>query len=513
MTKLSIDNFVSIYTMHEESKFESNSGAIDSIKKWVIQNPTRTKTIIVTSLIFGTILCIGSPFLLANKSIIVLLSICGGLQATVSYLALKYLNILCPSLVQNSRFYKEHSMGVGRLYYPPKSDVPILEIFSDIPYHAGHSMGYLAAEGITVLLKHLSLQKSLFQLPSVDKIPNTLKAIKNKIPQEYVEEMQGIVEGYNQWLDEKKSKEKKLTFEELLFIHLIPELTHFNPIGIENSLTGKFSDSIPQLPPNNSGTIVVAYDKNEGIVFGNQLNFEIPGQTSLVINRKYKKKEKDTTVEVGFPGFAGTCLGINSKGFSLAMNTCQGYTNKVEGMPAVFFNRQCLTTCKGVYQVSEKMFKSPPLGSYNLTLADPDHSMTYHFFQGTNQDNKHVKQSFIKFYPLVVTNCRTNEEGDESRHTQFSLERADIVKKLFSQSKESVSSNITEHGTKLVKSALKLPYVDTDTSIAQVVMYPQSRSIELAFSNSHSGRKNLQKLNLNPVDAITNPNGLNLFVY
>ena len=59
----------------------------------------------------------------------------------------------------------------------------------------------------------------------------TLEAIKKTIPAEYLEEIEGLVEGHNRQLGiDNGSNFSLLTVDDVLLLNLLPDSRHFNPL-------------------------------------------------------------------------------------------------------------------------------------------------------------------------------------------------------------------------------------------------------------------------------------------
>jgi hypothetical protein len=399
--------------------------------------------------------------------------------------------LLPPHHEMQKRTFTPASYEAGRLYY--QGNIPILELDYEDPRKAGIAHGFLMGKYLNRILNALHAAKTF--LPNgVDpqKFPNALKEIWQTLPKEYLEEMRGVVEGYNRWaLQGKLFKAQAITLEELLLIHLMPDSVHCSLQRMENGIQP--DQPKPETAPAMACTAVIDKDAQEGIVFGRNMDwpsFGRFGSDSLIINRKHKNG-KLSTVEVGLPGFIGTLTGMNVTGTSLAMNVAIGHTSKIKGMPAAFFNRYCLESCSSVAEVYNKIQERPPLGAYHLSAADQTGASSFHLYQ-SNQE-KHTIREWKPQAPLFTTNCNYSSEKDQDLHMHWSAERAEILNKLFSEAAAHLSPQELERG-KLVRASLALPYVNNMMTTHKVVMCPLTKRVQVAFDNSFAGNAALQEL-------------------
>lgn len=498
-----IKNFVA---QHQQDRELSK---LDKMVDAIYKHPTVVKTIEMAGILFGlgclVSLPISFPAMGGMKA--VLLTICGGVVGTISGFAYRALDIVVPPHhSMSNHVFKAATYGVGKLYY--QGDVPILELNSDDPYQAGQAHGFLMGEALDHVLKQFDFIKSFASLlPHPDQATETLKAIRQTLPQEYIDEMQGIVDGFNQWSKENKwFGGRVVTLDDLLLFHLMPDSLHFTPQQIEERLRGQGGRlGMPPFAPRGNPlpvlgcTVVIDEDKKEGLTFGRNMDwptFGVFGTYSLIINRKYTSK-KLSTVEVGFPGFVGTLTGMNPRGLSLSMNVCSGKTFDIKGMPAAFFNRLCLETCHSVKEVAEKIEKEAPLGRYHLSVADATAAQSFHLFQGSDKD-PHVVRKWQPGQPLITTNCNYPAENKRSLHMHCSREREQIIQDLFLKAKEALSPQELSI-SKLVQASLSLPYVNNIITSHRVVMNPRLRKIQVAFDNAFAGQADLHELDVQPL--------------
>jgi hypothetical protein len=498
---MQIEQYIHQFCLQQREEAQS-SAQKETLNEWIYQHPMIVKATELAGMILGvgSILSLPVSFPVLGIGAVVI-AVGGGIVALVSFVAYQVLDILIPphhSMQQH--VFKPAVHEAGKLYY--QGDIPILELNCDDPYQGGLAHGYLLGKSLDHLFNQLNFIKKFAHLPNANQVPETLKAVRETLPEEYIQELQGVVDGFNQWTKENKwLGARHVTIEDLILFHLMPDSLHFSSLRLESNLLGQTTEArSPQFLHEDKDfsalgcTVVIDQDEKEGLTFGRNMDwpsFGIFGTYSLIINRKHTDKQL-STVELGFPGFVGTLTGMNQEGLSLAMNVCSGQTPSVRGMPAAFFNRFCLENCHDLAEVEELLEKENPLGSYHLSIADANSAKSFHLYQGEDED--HIHREWQVGQPLITTNCQYPSDQTEAAHMHCSRERKQIIQELFKGAVDALESDQIENA-KLVQASLSLPFVDNSITTHKVVMYPQSKRIQLAVDNAFAGRAELQELN------------------
>jgi hypothetical protein len=439
-------------------------------------------------MVLGAGLVLAVPFSFALFGMAGVALAAGGLViALISYAAYSALDIFIPfQHDMKTHVFQPGSCEGGRLYY--QCDVPILSLDADDPRKAGKAHGYLLGEHLNRIYKKLDfVMHTLAREPRAEEIKDTIQQVKRTIPTEYLEEMEGMVEGFNQWAEEHPfSSPRRLTLDEVILVHLMPDHHNFHP-GQEEVEGLEFFTPLQDV----ACSVLIDRDEKEGITFGRNMDwssFGLLGAHSLIINRKHASRGY-TTVEVGIPGFIGTITGMNSQGLSLSMNVCMGTNDSIKGMPAAFFNRYCLEHQSSVREVKSFVSHHQPLGAYHLTVADAQEARSFHFYQ--SYDEGHVEREWTPDHPLVVLNCRYSNDGTTSSPMHHSNERAAILSSYFNQARQKVSSR---EKAKLVAHGLSLPFVNNELTTHKVVMQPELGTMKVAFNNAWAGKDPLHEV-------------------
>ena len=456
---------------------------------WIHNHPTTVKAAKIAVFIFGAALLATLPFSIpAIGGAAILLALTGAALTLASIIAFAALDILAPPHHDMGKhLYKPGQCEGGRLYY--HGDLPILSITAEDPYVAGKAHGTLAAEGIYRLSRRFTTAVHVFlRRPRAEKLSHILEPLKAKIPEVYLREMQGIVDGYNDWVKKHPFKfAKKVSFDEMLLLHLLPDSVHLNTGGYRRK------------PALVGCSAIVDKDRERGVVFARNLDWlslNIVSKYTLVLHRK--RPDGLSTIELAIPGFAGTLTGMNEQGLSLAMNVCIGETKEAHGMPAIVFNRYCLDTCRNLADVRAFADRETPLGPYHLTVADTESAQSFHFFQN---GQKYTTQRLEEARPLTVLNWRHEPDPYAHGEIHHSRARQKTLEAYFRKAHQEIPQEEMERG-QLVEAALALPSINNHETVHTVVMEPATRSFKVALDEAFSGHTPMQEI---PVRRLFGP--------
>lgn len=455
---------------------------------WFHQHPTVLKTIKVAAYTFS-VACLASFAVLTGVTPIVLTSV-GGVSLVASYFGFKALRYAVSPYEMSTHMYHPKKCEGGELYYD--GDVPILSLTATEPYEAGKAHGYLLGDALYQLRSRwdfvLHGVRGMAR-PEEAQAVALINQVKAKIPEEYLKEMEGIVDGYNQWQDEQRwwfGKPKKITVDDMIFYHLLPDSLHFRMPS-----STKKKSSFPPFSSLVGCTAIVS--RNEDGTPCLARNMDWPSldcaRYTLVIDRAGKSQE------VAFPGFVGALTGKNQSGLALAMNVCSGDTEEIRGMPASIFNRYCLDNCGTVQDVTDVLEGNAqaPLGPYHMTVLDKNDAAAFHMYQGP--DKKHLMRPLIDKEPLVVTNCCYTYSGDQTNHMHRSEERDLIINAVFDDVNASVTPETMDTEKVLIHS-LSLPAVNNALTTHKVFINPETGKMSVAFDNAYAGDKDLHEVHL-----------------
>lgn len=465
-----------------------------SLSKWIYDHPTTVKVVQIVGAILGIAAISAAPFLapMLGIAFVSSLGIVGGallVASIVSRLFLKY--ITCASRDLSMPTFQEGVHLGGRLYYQGK--IPILELNTEDPLQAGKAHGYLLGKFIYELKSCLDfLVHTLLRDPTADKIPQVMQQLKSQIPKEYLQEMQGISEGYNQWAQEA-GVGAFLQLDEVLLLHLIPDSKHFSPGILEKSFS---KEPLVQQPAREHPLDLVACTSllflgaQGEVIFGRNMDwcpFGQGGAASLIFLWKPKK-----VAALGVPGMIGVVSGWNQYQLAAAMNVCPGLTTQIQGMPAILFNRRLLEEASTIQEAQDLILRKKPLGPYHLTLADKEgEGACISFYQGEGG------QSYIRKLkeqaPLWVLNWRYPESQGGYFHSEG---RETLLKHYFEQAKRFISSEAFD-AYQLVAYALQMsPWINSWITMHSLLFRPQSDEVALSWDNGYAASVPKEKISM-----------------
>ena len=349
----------------------------------------------------------------------------------------------------------------------------------DYHYNVGFDQGYLLADPIQKML-HKWLDSFLWVvIPDPKKIPNLIEQLKKQIPQEYLDEIKGIAEGFNQKMKDQQSP-RRVQWEQVLLLQLVPDILHSRACDLEKLLkkeSVKTSSKIPLPAP--ACTTILDHDENGHVVFGRNMDWPSLGVAGTYTIMKKRECGGKKILEVATPGLVGTITGMSAD-LALAMNVAEGETQNVKGLPASIFNRMCLENCSSIDEVSRYIQNHPTLGPYHLTVATEKEGRVFDLYQGNG--NTHYQRTLDKSgKPLVTTNCRYNENG-ANRHHSYSKQREHNIAQFY----QTHGTEMT--GSERVQQALALPVVNNGKTVHHAVIHPAQKKMSLAVNNGYAAR-------------------------
>lgn len=458
-------------TLADGSKFLNTTSG--RFTRWTHDHPLAAKVMIV---VIGVFL---SPILIPLLGFAAVAAVIQGFKngytpsrvfKNIYNLALSVLKIMIPPKHHMSdHVFTEGEYDGCTLKY--EKDIPILALSGNkSPIEVGYAQGFLLAKQIQKLLERWN-SVLWVAIPTPKKAIGLCNYLKKTIPTHLQNEMRGVVNGFNAKMEELGLKDR-VTFDNVLLLHLIPDILHSSP----SKLAKLF------IPPHGCTTIL-HMDPDKGPVFGRNMDWPslgLAGAYSFIVQREVKGKMIE---EIAAPGLIGTITGMSLGGIALAMNVCQGKTENMEnGLPSCIFNRMILDTCQSVSEVNIFTKNHRPIGPYHLTVADSKNAQSVHFYQGSDGQD-HTRRPSIGS-PLITTNCRYNAEGSYKQYFN-SNKREENIRRLY------ISSQNTSD---VVEEALKLPLINNYETVHYAVMYPKSGRIKLAFDNAFAGDQELQTI-------------------
>ena len=270
-------------SLHKQSP---NLNRLELVSLWIHEHPTTIKILKMAGLILGVGLLASLPLTapILGMGVAAAAAITGALLTLASSVALFALDLIVPPHHDmKDHVYTPGQCDGGRLYY--EGDVPILSLDSDDPFRAGKAHGYLCGEAINRLSKRFDFaMHTVAKQPRADQLPNTLAAMRQTTPPKYLQEIEGLVEGYNQWTQEQYwwKFPKKLTVDDVLLLHLLPDSLHFQAESFERGV----ATAAPHKEQAVACSAIIDRNPQHGFVFARNMDwpsFGIAGAYSLVV--------------------------------------------------------------------------------------------------------------------------------------------------------------------------------------------------------------------------------------
>ncbi len=386
--------------------------------------------------------------LIASASIVLIL-------IEIAHFALSFFGYL--SVTRADRPFTEKTFGNSRIYY--KDEIPTLEINEKTHKEAGYAHGYLAGEGILLMLKRMhliilftSLGKELDQI-----VTENYQTLLDRIPEKYLEELEGVVEGANARKNES------------FFGRRLPDITILNLLAIHN-ISSLFSlgTSIKQSEPLAACTTIIDSESvSKTPIIGRNLDwmsYGALGKTSLVKHQKIGNAAKMT--DITFAGCIGTTTGFNNTtGLFAAMNISSLPDDITENnymISPLFYNRWVLEQSGSAKDASRKHLLSEsnkPDVPYHLTIADKTDAFALHFYQGSFGNSTTVRT--LEEKPIITLNATYQEDSDPTFPIFFHEER---TKNLETSWDHPTKDQIAD-----MKRRLCLPYVNNSLTMHSVI--------------------------------------------
>lgn len=449
------------------------------VRKWLHQNPTALNTAYVALAVLGVKFVYDG---LKNTSYYKVTI--GLLFIGAAYASQKVAPIFIPPTHNPTlrAFNTGTCYGVSLEYH---GNLPVLKIPFDIkPYQAGYARGAMMAPQIYDLIS-----KNDFAFFTIRRLPKKISFLidkmKSLIPQAYLKEMEGIASGYNHTRRSWVLKGRELTLDDLIYFHLLPDIGH---------LDFKEGNNWAQRQREEMMGCTTVIDGNEAtgpraVRTVDWIPMDVYGKYAFIELRV--TSEKVYTAGQSFPLFAGFLTAMNDKGLCASINVARGLTDYPERLPAVFYLRQLVETCgsiKGENGAEAFWQTHSPLGPFNMTILDPTHAASVHFYQKENRS--HNVREWASGSQLVTLNFRYGEQGETNPTPTNSVERNLEIKAYYKRLKDMAIYETTDSEYRL-KGLLKGPEVNNIRTASTAYFDPKNRVFETSFDNGYAGDRPL----------------------
>lgn len=395
--------------------------------------------------------------------------------------------------------------------------LPLLKIESKKYFDAGFVEGYMLAQAMQINWQRMELLfKPIYPLlgvPTEDKeLLSALEDVLKTIPQNYQNEMRGKVAGYNTWHRKNNSNAPRLSFARYLLMQLLPDFRNYNPFQ------KKLEIDLPSM-----ACTTVAIRVGDYTFFTRVLDwpaYGLAGNYFLQVDKHIAGGKR--TFDVTHPLTSGSLTVVNENNLLIEINVSNGEkTEKVEGMPSLFFNRYCAELANNVDEIEKILQYETPLAAYHMTATNGEKTKSFHFYQNEliqgEHDVEELSEDNSSPQLLVIANQGLIFEEGKPRETNHrdSLARKENVNHFFhkrlkpelqifidKQKKEPLSSYDIEYIEELCVKAARLPLVNNCESVkCEVLSYYKGKLLDarVATDNLYAPStefKEFKKLNV-----------------
>lgn len=375
--------------------------------------------------------------------------------------------------LMSTHIYTETSYLDSTLKY--EGDLPVLSL-KGTPREKGLAQGYILGDQIYNFLKiwgailWMVIPDRSHAKELCDHLITSLSESNLEESRNLLEEMIGVVEGFNIKMV-SSDRDLRLTVDELLMFHLIPDSEHTYPIDLAKSL----------IPPVGCSVVITNGQTAEEKLMLRLMDwpsFNIV--KSSLLYRRYGENGK-IIHDVGIPGLVGTTTAMSNTGLALAMNVALGETKNPMGIPAIFINRILIERCNTVEEAENQLKTLSPIGPYHLSLVSANgETRTIHFYQGEKEGN--YSRTLGDKNHLIVTNSCIGPDGEYNPY--FNSEGRT----------ENINTYFASHsGTpeELLEGVSKLPLVNNQETVHALIINPRERIMKMTVANAYAADRPL----------------------
>lgn len=287
--------------------------------------------------------------------------------------------------------------------------MPLLRIKASDHYTAGYIEGSMLAPAMHDILSEMNIIFPLLSMVygashSTQGWPAELQGVLKHIPARFRDEMQGKVEGYNQWLFRHFPNQLPLTFDQYFLLQLLPDLRNFD-IFPQHHYMKKLIIMFEGMAC--TTFVLRLHDQT----FYNRVldwpSHDKAGKYIYQIERSIGAIKR--TCDICIPLVSGALTVLNQDGLLLQINVAHGpKISEANGMPAIFYTRYCAEEAANTNDIDYIIKHLPPLDAYHLTASNGVKTKSYHLCQNMEIEGEHAVESMAdlsdEMQLLVVAN-------------------------------------------------------------------------------------------------------------
>jgi len=261
----------------------------------------------------------------------------------VSRIVLTVLIVITVTLACNTQPSEEDPSNIidtyGEGYLEDINGLLVLHVKGS-PYEMGYQYGFLLRDRLETDIQS-SIQYCIDMGYSYEHLVTNAQAVELYIPQEYIQEMQGLADGAN------------VNYIDVLICQVL------NDILLAGGCSGfaAFGDA----------TV------DGHLYLGRNYDFGLPPEMIPVATGPvvvYKPESGNAYILVGYLGEIQTFTGMNNQGIALGKNGCSSTDLTLDGMPSGFMLKQVLQYSNNLMEATDIICQTPRTKGWNIVLGD-----------------------------------------------------------------------------------------------------------------------------------------------
>jgi len=228
----------------------------------------------------------------------------------------------------------------GRGYLEDVNGALVLHVKGS-PYEMGYQNGFLLKDSVQAVIQS-RIQRMIDMGYSYEYLVSCAQAMEPHIPQEYIEEMQGLADGAS------------MNYTDVLLGQTISDITYYGP-----GWTGC------------SGFVVFGNATMDGHLYhGRSVDFSLPPDEPVGLITVYEPENGNVFVNVGFFGIIGISTGINKEGITVTYKLSSSTDKTLDGMPILFMLKKVLQYSNNLTEAIDIICQTDRTTGWNVLLGD-----------------------------------------------------------------------------------------------------------------------------------------------